>query len=366
MQEVLTAAADAFGEKLSEPIDLGGSSRSTVLRCRTGSGTTVVVKAYRDEPEALACFTAEAAGLAFGTLGPHLLAVDVATPLIVMSDLGTAPSLADTLLGDTPDTARTALLAWASTYGALAAESIGRQPELSALRARYDRGRPDWDGAGWITGRIAALPEVLAALGVTGPAGLDEDLAVVASLTDDRHPVFSPGDICPDNNVLTASGPRVLDFEASGFHPVFLDAAYTRMPFSTCWCVFRLPDELSEATELAYRKEILSGYPELADDSLWRDGVLRAAAAWTLDITVHLTGRVLTEDRPMHSRRRPTPSARQLLRHRWRTLHAELTTADRLPALAELTDRLLTATHHWPVGQLPGYPAFRSLAKESP
>ncbi|MFC5820720.1 hypothetical protein [Nonomuraea harbinensis] len=43
----MAAAAAVLGEEVSGPVDLGGSSRSHVLRCATPGGGTVVVKAYR-------------------------------------------------------------------------------------------------------------------------------------------------------------------------------------------------------------------------------------------------------------------------------------------------------------------------------
>lgn len=330
-----------------------------VLRSRTDDGKQVIIKAYRDEPEALACFTAESAGLAFSGYGPQLLAVDTSIPLIVMSDLGVAPSLADVLLGDSPDAARSGLLSWATGYGRIAASTIGRQEELAALRSRYDRGQPDWGGARWIVERIDALPEVLGILGVVAPEGLDDDLARIAELAEPEcYPVFSPGDICPDNNLLMADGLHVLDFEGSGYHPVFLDAAYARMPFATCWCVFRLPRRISAEIENAYRACVIGGYPELRDDQIWAPNVCRAMAAWTLDITVVLVPRVAESDRPMHSHRTPVPTVWQLLRYRWESLAAELDEAAELPAFAGLCRRLLAATEHWPVDQLPLYPAF--------
>ena len=94
--------------------------------------------------------------------------------------------------------------------------------------------------------------------------------------------MFSPGDICPDNNLLTAAGVRFLDFEASGFHSVFLDAAYLRMPFSTCWCVFALPSGLGAAAEARYREQVCGIWPRLAEDAVWLPGVRRAVAAWTM------------------------------------------------------------------------------------
>lgn len=332
---LLAAASAAAGTTITEPVDLGGSDRTTVLRCRTADGTTVVVKAHHDHSP---YFAAEAAGLAFTSQGPRLLAVDPTARLLVMSDLGTAPSLADALLGTSPEAATFALSAWATCYGRIAAETAGRRAEFEKLRASYgpvvDEPPP-----------VERFAEALAALGV--PAD-DLDLK-----PPDAFEVFSPGDICPDNNMILPDGMRVLDFEGAGYHSVFLDVAYTRMPFATCWCVYALPAGLAERVETAYRTQVVTVYPELADDTLWRSGVRQAIDWWTVDITAALGARAARADVPMHPHRRPVPSARELLRYRWQHAaengHGPLTGTFR---------RLLAATRHWEVDPLPGYPAF--------
>lgn len=346
--EIVAAGGALLGTTLSAPVDLGGGSRCTVLRCRTAAGATVVLKQFADRPDALACFTAEAAGLQLSRHGPEVLAVDAAAALLVLSGLGSAPNLADVLTASAANAAdaRAGLLAWAAAYGTLAAETAGRRPELAALRARYDRGAASWDAGDWIGAGIAALPAALEALGVRGGTGLE--------LRVDEFPVFSPGDICPDNNLLGPDGMRVLDFEGAGFRSVFLDAAYITMPFATCWCVFRLPPAVVSEVDAAYRSHVTPVYPELADDEVWRDGVGRAVAAWTVRVTVALGARAAAGDRPLHPRRTPVPTIRALLRHRWRVL------ADTpgLTAFADLADRLLAATAGWGVEPLAPYPAF--------
>lgn len=95
---ILAAASAALGTSLTDPVDLGGSGRSTVLRCHAASGGTVVVKSYPRTAQGAGCFATEASGLAFTSdagVGPGLLGTDPAVPLIVMADLGDAPSLDD-------------------------------------------------------------------------------------------------------------------------------------------------------------------------------------------------------------------------------------------------------------------------------
>jgi hypothetical protein len=130
IEQILAAASTALGRPCRRPIELGAGLRARVLRCHTGQGT-VIVKAFQRNPEARRSFVAEAAGLRLGDFGPPVLAVDPDTPLIVMGDLGTAPSLADKLLGDDPAEAEHALLAWARGYGRLATATVGREPDLA-------------------------------------------------------------------------------------------------------------------------------------------------------------------------------------------------------------------------------------------
>jgi hypothetical protein len=94
-QAILDAASAIAGQPLSDPADLGGSHRSTVLRCRTPDGGTVVVKTYPKSHNGLWSFAAETSGLAFSApagLSPVLLGTDPDIPLVVMTDLGTWPS----------------------------------------------------------------------------------------------------------------------------------------------------------------------------------------------------------------------------------------------------------------------------------
>lgn len=360
MDKIVAAASVALGESLTDPVDLGGSSRTTVLRCTRGSGGrggTVIVKAYAGNEfvantSSLAKtrdgFAAESAGLTFADrtlpgVGPRVLGIDRDVPLIVMSDLGDWPSLADVLLGDDPDAARAALRDWASAYARIAVASIGHAADLPHTASDDP----------------VALAPVLAGFGIEAPNGLATDLAEIERPSG--YEVFSPGDICPDNNLRTPDGFRVLDFEGAGFHCVFRDAAYTRMPFATCWCVFRLPADVRAELASAYRDEIVGGYPDLADDTVWLPGVRRAAAYWTVHMAAALAPRAADADGPMHSRR-TSPTIRQLLRYRWSELVAELAPTGELPAVTEAFRGLLAATADWDVEPLPLYPAFGGSA----
>lgn len=359
MDQILRTASALLGRQLTDPVDLGGSHRSTVLRCRTDAGGTVIVKAFTAEPESHRAFTAEAAGLALGLGGPELLAVDREFPLLVMADLGTAPTLADLLLGSDPKAAERGLLAWARGLGRLAAAGATRRAEFERLWARYDQGLPSWTHEPWIAQNAADLPAVLAAAGVEPAPGLAAELARIGTAGGERYSGFTPGDTCPDNNLLTDGGLRLIDFESACFQSVFLTAAYCRMPFATCWCVFEPPAALADEVERTFRAEVVASWPELAEDACWEQGMTEAVAVWTVDLTVGLLPRALPEDAPMHRTRRPVPTRRQLLGHRW----AKAAALPGLPALSGTMERLLTTVASgWSAPTLPGYPAFEALS----
>ncbi|MEU4829310.1 hypothetical protein [Streptosporangium sp. NPDC023615] len=361
MDAILRAAGEVVGTELSEPVDLGGNPRSVVLRCRTASGGSVVVKRYGTDPEGLRAFTAEAAGLSMGLGGPGLLGAHPSLPLLVMEDLGSAPTLADVLLGDDPRAALDGLAAWARGLGRLAAESVHRRADMAALSARYGRGAPSWDEEPWTVRRTAEFPEALAGIGLDVPRDLAGELARIAATDAGDHLAFTPGDTCPDNNLITPGGLRLIDFEAACFQPVFLTAAYCRMPFSSCWCVFSLPPGVAEEIEGIYRAEVVRAYPELAADEIWRAGVRRAIALWTVHLTVILIPR-MADDKPVH-RTRPAPTVRQLMRHRWEMA----STLEEFPAFAETMRLLLReVAGSWDVAPLPGYPAFGGRAGGAP
>ncbi|MER5640652.1 hypothetical protein ABT095_27355 [Kitasatospora sp. NPDC002227] len=360
MDEIIRAAGALLGQPLRDPVDLGGSPRSSVLRCRTAEGGSVVVKSFADDEDARRAYSGEAAGLSLGLAGPELLAADPVQRLLVMADLGTAPTLADLLLGQDPEAAERGLLEWAVGLGRLAAGSVSRRAEFAELWRRHDQGLPSWGDDPWSLRNIDGFLDLLAELGLTAPPGLAEELTLVGTAGGERYPGFTPGDTCPDNNLITPDGLRLIDFEAACYESVFLTAAYCRMPFSSCWCVYRLPAGLARRIEETYRAEVVTQYRDLAEDTLWQAGMAQATVVWTVDSTLHLLRRALPEDGPMHRTRRPVPTRRQVLRHRWSHAAAELTGYPAFTATVRLLLAETAAT--WDAPELPGYPAFGGKA----
>lgn len=349
---VLAAAGRALGTELSGPAALRHGPANAVLRCRTAHGRSVIVKAFSAGPEGRRGFTGEAAGLALGLGGPALLAVDDAVPLVVMADLGPAPTLEDVLSGGDREAGERALLAWARSLGRQAARSVGRAQEFARLWAAYGRGRVACDEGPWIARNAERFLALLAAAGLAAPPGLAGELEHMGRVGA-ALPVFTPGDTCPYNTLITPAGARVVDFELCCYRSVFLAAAYLRMPFAGCRRVRRLPEELAHRVEEVFRAEAAAGYPQLAGDALWRAGMRAAVAVWTVDATVCLLPRA----GPLPPAAGParTVAHRRRLAYRWER-GAELT---QFPAFARTMRTLLRElAAGWEVAPLPVYPAF--------
>lgn len=283
---------------LVDPEDLGGSDRTLVLRVRPRENPfslprTMVVKKVltgqggRDADEA---FLREVVSYQFAnTLPPEhrpgatLFAHDVAERVLVLADLGGAPTLADVLSDDDPVVAQRGLVAWAQALGRMHAATAHREDDFAALLRHA--GRQQWTDPveGPPHAALAELPGVLeATLGVHTPAEVVQRAAETDRLLGrGALRAFSPSDLCPDNAMLTADGVQFLDFEWGGFRDVFLDAAYALVPFPGCWCSPQLSTEQAEHLVQAWRGEVVGVWPQLADDALLRSRVLDAQLLWT-------------------------------------------------------------------------------------
>ncbi|GLZ76884.1 hypothetical protein Afil01_16910 [Actinorhabdospora filicis] len=349
VNDTLARAGALIGAELTEGADLGGSRRSLTLRAHRADGSSVIVKAYDPgQPYAASAFVREAAGLSFHSGGPELLGADGDALMTVMADLGDWPSLVDRLLAGDPAAATEGLLAWARAYGEMGRASLGREDELDALREKFAIDGDD-DPALWDAPKLARLRGLLDGVGITTSAAFASEVDDLNVLSTIGPRVFSPGDICPDNNLLTGDGFRAIDFEGAGYRSAYLDAAYVTMPFATCWCVFALPAEVVAAVSDEYWTALL-GRPARRGES---EGVRLAVVHWTLDMLTWLMERAFAGDEPMGRGRAVVSSIRQVLRHRLDTVATML---DGLPAIAAVIEALRERTDGWP--RIERYPAY--------
>ncbi|MFI7674056.1 hypothetical protein [Actinophytocola sp. NPDC049390] len=361
--------------RLTEPEDLGGSNRSCVVRVRVAVSPfslprTLVLKRYlQPSDEHCDSFVREAASYQLFTalasedrMCPELFAHDPVSRLLVLEDLGRAPTLAEKLLGDDAKGAERALLSYSRSLGRLHATTAGREADFDALQRRLTV--PDFKDPLAIDGGSALndLPGLLAEeLGVqTSVAVLECAERSRELLETGRHRAFSPSDSCPDNNLITSRGVRFLDLEGGCVRNAIFDAAYLRVPFPSCWCPFALPNGMTDAMLAGWRAEVRVVWPDLDDDSVLLPALLDAQLFWVWLTTWQFFSQPHAAQ-GHSSKLADTPPETHVLTDRWRRLanDALLAGADAVAEhAAAVGDRL---RKRWfdddPI--LAVYPAFR-------
>ena len=207
----------------------------------------------------------------------------------MLEDMGEGEALSDVIQRDDRAAAEAALFAYAETLGRLHGATAGGRVDYECVRtecgAATTRG---WDSAAAL--REELLPpfrKALEALGLEGSSEWECDVDDACDVIAAPGPfdAFSPADTCPDNHRYVRGGDgggylRFFDFEFSSFRHCLIDAAYTWMPFPTCWCVNRLPEGLPLQLEQAYRRALAQDCAAAADDGLFGRGLAAACVYW--------------------------------------------------------------------------------------
>jgi len=285
---------------LVEPTDLGGSDRTMVLRVRAEENpfslpkTMIIKRVLGDRADgppdgAREAFLREAVSYQFGNTlrsanrpGAELFAHDVDDGLLVLSDLGNGPTLAEVLLRGEDSTMQHGLMAWAQALGRMHAATADGEGDFQALMRRTKSGSWPYPLAGPAGEALQQLPQLMdAQLGVSTPRAVHQRAMQTQHLLGpDALRAFSPSDLCPDNAMITDEGVRFLDFEWGGFRDVMLDAAYALVPFPACWCIHEVSYAQSEELVQAWRSEVVSVWPQLADDRVLWPRMLDAQMLW--------------------------------------------------------------------------------------
>jgi hypothetical protein len=339
---------------------LKSSPRTMVLRAAVIGGSdetlpsTVIIKAHLDdgpwatsvrEPAGLGLLTSYAVRPA---LAPDLLAVADDPPLVVLRDLSPTGSVRDVaalLLGDDPVAAEGGLLAWADTVGRLHAATSGRRDDMTgalvATARRLGRDAPPTDDTPGSLDRAAgALADLIPRLGITpSPVALAEIRHLQDGFGgDERCWALTPGDTCPDNNILDDAGVVLFDFEGAAIRHVAWDVAYLRVPWPSCWCAWRLPEGVADRALGRWRAAVVGTVPYVGTGAFAAD-LERAESGWAAVSTAwFLAGALDGDDVPGgEAGRRVAPGRRALILNRmaqaargtvpglaaWRALAAE-------------------------------------------
>ncbi|MEU6642915.1 phosphotransferase [Saccharomonospora sp. NPDC046836] len=371
--------AQRFGSTITliDAEDLAGSGPATVVRARVASSPfalprTLVIKHYPGSPQPGGDdpYAREAASYQLFTAlpsedrtCPELLAHGADHRVLVIDDLGRTATLEDKLRGSDSRAAETALLSWARALGRMHFSTANREADFHALlrrlgtRERADEGARQ---AGHAETGFAAAAERLPVLlnetfGLLTPPAVREAAKRAADHT--RSPgyrAFSPVDLWPDNNLVTAEGVRFLDFERGRVRSALVDAAHLRVPFVSSPQPLALPRGMSEAMVAAWRAEVVDLWPALADED--------ALAAYLLDTELLLVWHATWRHLPaLGAARGVTPTSRPAaLVTWWRDLgeHAERDGEKAVAEHAAAVAEALGARFGRGL-QLALYPAFR-------
>ena len=164
---------------------------------------------------------------------------------------------------------------------------------------------------------------------------------------------YTHGDPCPDNTLRADGEMKILDFEFGDFRLALLDGAYGRIHFPTCWCVSRIPYDITLKMESAYRQEFVKGCPQASDDERFGQAVV-AACAFFANWSFARVSRIIEKDE-----NDPIITGRQRIILRLDKLAQACEEFGHLQALGETTHDLAEKLCEvWGIKAVPVYPAF--------
>lgn len=379
--QVLSRELGADAHLELETVFRGEGARTVVLRCRvTGvpgkAPGTVIVKAFSGGHGEEAAGGARArllnewSGTVFVRsrregLVPACHGGDADAGVVLLEDLGDGLCLMDTLQDDDPDRAEEGLLTYAATLARVHAATASGQKAYEELRGALGGAGPRIDE--FVYGELLrhylpAIRDACDLLGLRFPSRLETEAGQIVRHLDEPGPflAFSLGDMCADNNrfdVARGGPPRIrfFDLEFAGYRNAMLDAAYLLLPFPTCWCVNRLPDDLPVRLEAAYRTALVEEGLTAAEGEAFGRHLSEAMVAWFIVTThwslaeaLHERGDWGTSTQRQRLPLRAENTARVCRRHRHMRRWADLA--------EELADAL---RKRWgEEAQMPLYPAF--------
>lgn len=368
-KEDLVAAERALSSVRSERVGLremtefrpGRVARCLVEQGQTHENETVIVKGPdRAKAPALGWgpFEAECAALkVLDDVGARstaqLLAVDAASRVLVLEDLGDSPSLAHVLLYSQRPAAEAALIASARALGRLHSATFGNTETYDVVRSRLGPFDPVAERF-TLRGRdvrrsivkLAPLLDTHQLPAVSATADLEVVLDELADPGD--FLVLTTGDPCPGNEAVLPSEVRYFDLEAAAPRHALLDVAHYVVPFPNCWCWRRLPQDIAEQMLEAHREEFARTSPAGSDVDRYRSALVRVTAAW---IVWTLERRLPAAEQDVDVQARIVEALENF--SRFAKDQQELT------SLAEDCDKIVvTLRDRWPAASPADYPAL--------
>ncbi|WP_454163423.1 hypothetical protein [Gordonia iterans] len=281
---------------LTDPDDLGGTGRSTVVRARLvenplTSGRTVVIKVIDDDAPS-APFLREVAAYRYATAlpnssrpGPQLVAVDEKARVLVLTDLGHGRGMIE-LLGEDRGAAARAVSAWGQALGRMHAATMGGEEDFGAL-LRRTAGRGPAADVDEVQRQVLAArdgaPALADRLGIALSPRLAADLDAGLCLFDAGDlRAFSPSDVGPENILINEDGVQFMDYELGAFRDASLDVAYALVTFPAYLAesAVSFREDLEKMLVDAWRAEVQGLWPVLRRDADTARRLLDARVLW--------------------------------------------------------------------------------------
>lgn len=372
-EQILSTVVDHSAQLTQVEFISERGRRNLLLRCHCTSGTglppSLIIKQVKansyhpDNPnswDTLRFFRDWVGAQFLSTLSdqyphsPRFYGGDRKLGFMILEDVPHHARLVESLLGGDSHQAERALLQYAACLAQLHVDTFGKAADFEALskevapKAQFMRESVD----------IPQQQRLLDSLGIQPESNWLHDLNMINDAMNDPGDflAYVHADSCPDNVLDTGEGLRLIDFETGHFGHAFIDIAYGRMMFPSCWCANRLPHTVVQQMENTYRAILIQQRPSVESDSIFETALVKACGYWMLNtLTRHL------ESALRKNLNWGISTTRQRILAR---LEAFTTTAqefNQLPGLRGTTDKLLERLRQqWSdVPDLPLYPAFQ-------
>ncbi len=218
--------------------------------------------------------------------------------LMVMEDLGDGRNFYGSLRGESSTAAMAELIKLARALGKMHALTIRKKTVYDSIRDRLGpRDRPPSMTDEWRR-LVKKLDEVCERVEVKPYRGAKTEMKTVAAFIAAPGPFFAytHGDPIPMNALPVGDERKLFDFEFGEYRHALRDGIYGRVCFPTWYHINRVPNDVVEKMEIAYRAELATGCPEAADDTLFFRSVVEACAYWATHSRLNFIEKVWEED----------------------------------------------------------------------
>jgi hypothetical protein len=211
---------------------------------------------------------------------PHFYGGDRNLGLIILEDIQHRNSLVEPLLANDRDRAEQALIQYATCLGQLHTDTLGKAAEFKKL---FQTIAPNVKPTR-ATVNIQKHQLMLENLEIQFDSNWLSDLETINESVDNpgEFLAYIHGDACPDNVLDTGEKLRLIDFETGHFGHAFIDVAYGRMMFPSCWCANRLPDSIVQQMEKTYRAILCQHCVAAEDDQIFKTALSNTCGFWLL------------------------------------------------------------------------------------